>query len=83
MAASNGRTDERLLAECPRECRTLWDTYLQIAHTRQQGMAACGIQFSEIEAWQRLYQVTLTAWEIDALIIIDRIALSAGQKNTK
>lgn len=43
-------------------------------------MGASGIQFSEIEAWQRLYRTTLTAWEIDALLDIDRQALDAAKK---
>jgi len=46
-------------------------------------MGASGIPFSEIEAWQRLQGVTLTPWELDVLIEIDRIALNRANKKTE
>ena len=81
LASSTGRTDERLLLECPAGCRTIWSVFSQLGRTRQRGMGASGIAFTEIEAWQHLTGVRLSPWELDVLTEIDaRLLWQHGQK---
>jgi hypothetical protein len=79
-AAETGRIDERLFNECPRDGLSLWTAYVQIARSRPAGFGASGISLQEIEAWQRLYDVRLTAWELDTIIELDAAFLRRASK---
>lgn len=79
-AAETGRIDDRLFNECPRECLPVWTAYVQIARSRAAGFGATGISLQEIEAWQRLYGVRLTAWELDTIIELDAVFMKRASK---
>jgi hypothetical protein len=79
-AAEAGKVDERLFNECPRQGLALWSAYAQIGRSRGGGFGAAAVSFQEIEAWQRLTGVTLTAWELDTIIEIDAAFLRRLKK---
>lgn len=84
LANSTGRVDERLLQFCPRGCEAIWAAFAQLGRTRPRGFSAGGIQYAEIEAWQRLTGVALSPWELETLTEIDSKVLSqAAQKDRK
>ena len=39
-------------------------------------MAVGSILLSEIDAWQRVFDITLTPWEVETILHIDRAALT-------
>lgn len=61
------------LAELPPIVQHIWQAFLALCHSRVDGP----ILFSEIEAWQRLTGIQLTAWEFETLVAMDRAALAA------
>ena len=71
--AETGREDTRLFNECPREVLPLWVAYTQIGRCRSGGLGAGAISLQEVESWQRLTGVTLTPWELDAIIELDAV----------
>lgn len=40
------------------------------------GMSVGAILLSEIDAWQRVFQITLSPWEVETILHLDRAALS-------
>ena len=65
--------DERLFNECPRLGVTLWGVFAQLGRSRPTGFGPSALSFQEIESWQRLYNVRLTAWELDTIIELDSV----------
>lgn len=51
--------------------------FLDLNGSRPSGMGVSGIPLTEIEAWCRLRRITLTDWELDTLIGMDNVVLSA------
>ena len=76
-ARATGQPDARLLSRVPVGGETLWQTFAELAAARPAGLAAGAIPHSEIDAWQRLYGVRLSAWEVDTLKAMDSAALGA------
>ena len=79
-AAGTGRIDDRLFNECPKQCLPLWTAFTQIGRSRPSGFGASAISLQEIEAWQRLYGVRLTAWELDTIIELDAVFVQRASK---
>lgn len=77
VAAQGARADVRLTLKPPPALRALWECFLALHACRPVGMAAGAIPPSEIDAWQRLHGVQLTAWEVETLMAADRAALAA------
>jgi hypothetical protein len=64
----------------PSSVAYLWDWFREISAGRAPaagGLAAAPITCTEIEAWQRLTRVQLTAWEFDTVRSMDRAAVAA------
>ena len=40
------------------------------------GMSVGAILLSEIDAWQRVFHIALTPWEVETILHIDRAALT-------
>lgn len=78
MQAATGKTPEQLLIHWPEEGRGVWEIFLALNQTRNVGMAASGIAFTEIEAYTRLHGVRLTCWELQVIQMFDRLALEAS-----
>lgn len=76
-ARATGQPDARLLARPPAEGAALWDAFAELGAARPAGLSAGAIPHSEIEAWQRLYGVRLSGWEVDTIKAMDRAALQA------
>ena len=58
----------------------MWTLYATIARSRPAGFGVSGISLQEIEAWQRLYGVRLTSWELDTIIDIDAVFVRHASK---
>ena len=61
----------------------LWDSFLQLHATRTIGMQANAINHSEMLAYSKLYNITLSQFDINAIKILDRIALTDPAKIKK
>ena len=73
--------DERLTPlPIPAALAPLWSAFLQLAAARGGGMGAQPIAVADIDAWSRLSGVSLTAWELDTLLMLDAVALSAAAR---
>lgn len=72
-----GVAESGLRLEVPPSCTQLWDTYLGLAAARRSGTSAQALVWADIAAWCALYQVHLTAWELDTLTAMDNAALGA------
>ena len=79
-AAGTGRIDGRLFNECPKEGLAVWTAFTQVGRSRPSGFGASSISLQEIEAWQRLYGVRLTAWELDTIIELDSVFVRRASK---
>lgn len=79
-AAGTGRVDDRLFNECPKEGLAVWTAFTQVGRSRPSGLGASSISLQEIEAWQRLYGVRLTAWELDTIIELDSVFVRRASK---
>lgn len=79
----SGKPESGLRIEIPPSCAELWSTFLGLAGQRRAGMStAQPLVWADIEAWCALYQVQLSAWELDTLIDMDaagRTALAEEQ----
>lgn len=81
-AAAQGQVDELLVAEpLPAAARPLWRVFMSIAGQRRSGgMGPSSLTFTDVEAYQRLYGVQFTPWELDTLFAIDAASLGAWMK---
>jgi len=50
--------------------------FYELSTSRQMGMAANAISFSEIWAWCQLKQIKLSAWELEVIKRLDLIWLN-------
>lgn len=84
MAYSSGKVDSRLEAHPPpRAVMVLWETFLLLAATRRSGMSAHPLTMNDIEAYCRMANIQLTPWELETLIALDAVAMTAAVKNRK
>jgi hypothetical protein len=80
-AASTGNVDPRLIAPPIHPCcHNIWELFIILAASRQSGMGANPLALVDIEAYCRLANITLTAFELDTLLMIDHAALSIASK---
>lgn len=83
-AAGTGRVDERLFNVCPKGAESVWSAFGQIGRSRPSGFGVSPVSLVEIEAWQRLFGVTLTPWEIETIIEVDAVfVVRASSKEKK
>ncbi len=54
--------------------------FYELSKSRQAGMALNPIAYTEIEAWKKLFSVSLSQWEIRVIKDIDLIFLSVQNK---
>jgi hypothetical protein len=78
---STGKLDPRLEEKpIPATGRALWEVFVTLAGSRRSGMGVSPLTLTDIEAWCRLTQVTLTGWELETILLIDQVALAAANK---
>lgn len=53
---------------------------MQVGRSRQGGFGVTALSLQEIEAWQRLYGVRLTPWELDTIIELDAVFVRRASK---
>ncbi len=54
--------------------------FQQLSSARQCGMSLNPLSFSEIDAWSRLYHLSLETWEIDVIKQLDLIYLNVNSE---
>ena len=79
VAQNTGEVDPRLNVEWPRAGRPLWDAFRRIGRSMTMGGPG-PIMPENILAFQHLYGVTFTPWELDVIDAFDAIAFEAMQK---
>lgn len=78
-AQVTGRVDPQLLRRVPLWAGPLWSAFGELVGCRPQGASGSGaIPFTEIEAWQRLHGVQLSAWEVDCIVAMDHATLDVA-----
>lgn len=83
VARSTGRVPPELVqTPVPAAAAALWEAFASLSGTRPGGMGMAPISFTELAAWQALNGVSLTPWEADTLIEIDRAARAVVAKET-
>lgn len=76
-ASAGARPDPSMITpEVPRCCMTIVAAFGQLSAARPAGMGMSAIPPTEIDAWQRLYGLRLTPWELDTLTAMDGAAMS-------
>lgn len=86
LQASTGRIDPLLaqsMKPLPAAVADLWQAFVSLSGTRLAGEALQPITCTEIESWQRLQGVTLSPWEADTLLAMDRALRSAPRQQRK
>lgn len=78
-ARNTGETDPRLNIEWPRVGRALWDVFRRIGRSMTPGGPG-PIQPENILAYQQLYRVAFTDWELSVIEAFDAVALEASHK---
>lgn len=62
----------------------VWGVFCELHSARvSTGFGALAINFSEIKAWADLYDVTLEAWEIEAIRLVDATYFSFVNERRK
>jgi hypothetical protein len=59
----------------PLGCSGILDVFWHLRRQAGNGFGASAITFESLVAWQRLYGVQLSPWEIDTIITLDSVAL--------
>ena len=55
----------------------MWRIFRQLSAARGSGMMGPqALTFSDIDAWQRLYRLRLTPWEVDVLRELDDVLIA-------
>lgn len=69
---------ELIALPIPPGCGALWSLFLDL-HARRgnSGTSLLPIALADLLAWQQLFGVRLTSWEIDTLMQLDAAALAA------
>jgi hypothetical protein len=79
LAKNTGEVDPRLNIAWPKLGRPLWEAFQRL--DRQPSMGGLGpITLQGIQAYESLYRVRFTEWELDVLHIFDRIAMELSNK---
>jgi hypothetical protein len=75
---STGKTPPELdIPRIPTGCEYLMSVFMDLHTTRPSGgFGPSAIPISEINAWQRAMNSSLTPWEIETILHLDRAALS-------
>jgi hypothetical protein len=80
----SGKIQEELHFDpIPNSCLHVWEWFLQLDSSRQSGMQANPISFSDIQAFFQLHNVQPDDWEISLIKQLDRIALKHHNKPSK
>lgn len=61
----------------------LWELFLNLHRARNVGMQLCAITYSDILAYQTLHNIILTKFELEAIELLDCIALTEPAKLKK
>lgn len=79
LAANTGKVDPRLNIEWPQLGRPIWDAFRRLGRPpSMNGMEPIGMQ--EIAAYQDVYRIRFSGWELDVIGMFDAIALEISNK---
>ena len=60
----------------PLEIEYVWAWWLQLHETRQMGMEANHIAYTEVASWSKLMQIQPTCFEIKCIMALDTVYLN-------
>lgn len=63
--------------EFPQAVSHLWQWFMQLSNARQPGMGVSPITYPDLHAFFSLYGITPDGWELDAIRVLDGIALES------
>lgn len=63
----------------PFEIAHVWSWWLELRQTRQIGMAACHITYTEVFSWAALLNIKLLPFEVRCLMAIDTACLECSK----
>lgn len=66
--------------EFPQAMSEIWEHYINLSNSRQNGMGMNPISYLEIQAYESLMQNKLTVFEVKAIKKLDIIALTESNK---
>lgn len=66
----------------PEALAHLWQWFLQLNSARQSGMSASPITYPDMRAFFSLYGIAPQGWELDAIRLLDGIALESMSEKT-
>jgi hypothetical protein len=79
LAANTGKRDARLLIVWPRIGLPVWEAFTRLVRApSMNGVERISTQ--EIAAYQDVYGVRFTRWELDMLAMFDAIAIEISNK---
>lgn len=59
--------------ECPEGFGPVWQAFGKLSARRQYGMGPLSISYADMDAFQRLYGITLHPWQVEAIEAVDRL----------
>jgi hypothetical protein len=80
LAKNTGKVDPRLNIAWPALGLPIWDAFRRLGRPPSMGGVEA-ITNQEIQAYQNVYGVRFTAWELDVIDMFDNIALEILNKN--
>lgn len=69
LARNTGRVDPRLRIQPPEAGRAVWEVFCAVS------TGAAPLTWLELDAWQRVNRIELTAWERDTVMAMDRAVI--------
>lgn len=78
-AIATGQVDALLTEQVPHAGAAIWDAFVELAGARPAGIGSAGaVPPSEVLAWQKLYGLHFSPWELSTLGAMDRASLAVA-----
>ena len=72
------------VVELPKNSQAIWKIFIDLHNARTNtGFGTNPIQYSEIQAYTKLYEIELEYWEIDLLRQLDQVVLTFYQEEAE
>jgi hypothetical protein len=79
-----GHKPEKLINKtCPESLVYVWEYFLVLHNTRSGGMGISGISFTEIQAWNNMLDIGITASDVELIKMLDSLFLDHYNKSQK
>jgi hypothetical protein len=82
VAKNTGEVDPRLLLGWPKHGRPLWEAFTRLSRPSSMGGME-RISSQELIAYQQLWGVRFTRWELETLAMFDSIAIEQSNRKSE